>query len=496
MKNDFEIASDALAFALLGAARICASVREGHTLREGLERERSAFASRARGTVATHRSDPIAAMHDLSARALRRRGRADALLALIADRVPDPPLLRELLVVSIALLVDTLDDRFADDASFEERVQGLPYAPFTLVDQAVRAAASLPELARGKNFVNAVLRSLLRRIEEAPSGLMHVLRGDRASDEARYELPSWWVRRLRDAYPERWRDIAAPTLENPPLAVRVNRRKTTRDAYLERLAAEGIAACAIGPSAVRLVRATSVSHIPGFSEGVVSVQDEAAQRAGFLLDVADGMRVLDACAAPGGKTGHLLELADLVLTAIDADQARLSRVQENLDRLGLTAQLIAGNAAHPERWWDGRRFDRILVDVPCTASGILRRHPDIRWLRREEDIAKLSRAAQQITGALWPLLEPDGKLLLVTCSVFPEESVRHAHAFAALHPDALALPAPGQLLPVRLERARAHAGADVINAAHDDVTESSNGSSNDAAVDHDGLFFALFEKMR
>jgi len=413
-------------------------------------------------------------IHDLSARALRRRGRADGLLALIADRIPDPPLLRELLVVSIALLLDALDDRFAADATFDERVQGLPYAPFTLVDQAVQAAASLPELARAKSFVNAVLRSLLRRMQDAPAAVAAVLRGDRASDEARYELPSWWVARLRDAYPERWLAIVASSLEAPPLVVRVNRRRATRDAYLERLAAEGIGAAPVGPSAVRIARPLPVSRIPGFIEGVVSVQDEAAQRAAFLLDVADGMRVLDACAAPGGKTGHLLELADLDLTAIDADAARLSRVKDNLDRLGLSAQLIVGDAARPERWWDGKRFDRILVDVPCTASGILRRHPDIRWLRREDDIAKLSRAAQQITGALWSLLEPDGKLLIVTCSVFPEESVRHAHAFAARHADAVALPAPGQLLPVRAE----------------------NGDGADAALDHDGLFFALFEKMR
>ena len=394
-------------------------------------------------------------------------------------------MLRELLVVSIALLVDALDDRFAVDASFETRVQGLPYAPFTLVDQAVDAAASLPELARGKNFVNAVLRNLLRRIEETPTVLARVLRGNQASDEARYELPSWWVARLRDAYPDAWPAIVASSLETPPLVVRVNRRKTTRDAYLERLADEGIAAVAVGPSAVRLERAVPVSRIPGFADGVVSVQDEAAQRAAFLLDVADGMRVLDACAAPGGKTGHLLELADLDLTAIDADAARLSHVKDNLDRLGLSAglsaKLIAGDAARPERWWDGKHFDRILVDVPCTASGILRRHPDIRWLRREDDIATLSRAAQHITGALWSLLKPDGKLLLVTCSVFPEESVRHAHAFATRHRDAIALAAPGQLLPVLGDRGGA--GVDAAAAAR-------------ATVDHDGLFFALYAKMR
>ena len=480
LKKSSGLATDSLAFALLGAARVCLGVRDGRSLRDGLDRQRSAFEAAqsrpvAHARAASHASDPIGAIHDLSARALRRRGRADALLALIADRIPEPPLLRELLVVAIALLIDALDDRFALDASFEARVAGLPYAPFTLVDQAVGAAASLPELARGKNFVNAVLRNLLRRMQDAPAALREVLRGTGASDEARHELPSWWVTRLAGAYPDTWRDIVASSLEPPPLVVRVNRRQSTRDDYLKRLDAEGIAASSVGPSAVRFARAMPVSRVPGFTDGVVSVQDEAAQRAGFLLAVGDGMRVLDACAAPGGKTGHLLELADLDLTAIDSDASRLTRVWDNLDRLGLSAQLIVGDAAHPERWWDGRPFDRILVDVPCTASGILRRHPDIRWLRREDDIVKLSRAAQHITHALWSLLNPDGKLLLVTCSVFPEESVRHAHAFAARHADALALAAPGQLLPVG--NAHAAAGAD-------------------AAVDHDGLFFALFEKMR
>ena len=475
LRRPSAVAIDSLAFAILGAARVCAGVRAGRTLREGLENERRACEAASHAGALSGGSDPVGAIHDLSARTLRRRGRADALLALTAGRIPEPALLRELLVVSIALLVDALDAGFGAQASFETRVRDLPYAPFTLVDQSVAAAAALPELARGKNFVNAVLRNLLRRIGEAPDGLIEALRGVGASDEARFELPGWWIARLRRAYPDRWRDIVASSLETPPLVVRVNRRKSTRDAYLQRLGAAGIDATPVGPVAVRFARAVPVSRIPGFAEGVVSVQDEAAQRAGFLLDVADGMRVLDACAAPGGKTGHLLELADLDLTAIDADPARLSRVHDNLDRLGFAGgprtRLIAADAASPERWYDGRRFDRILVDVPCTASGILRRHPDIRWLRRQDDIERLSRAAQQITGALWSLLEPDGKLLLVTCSVFPEESVRHAQGFAARHADAVALPAPGQLLPVRTEAAG-------------------------AAVDHDGLFLALFEKMR
>ena len=461
--------SDSLAATLLGAARVCLGVRNGHSLRDGLDAERKT--SPARSDASPHGSDPHAAIHDLAARTLRRRGRSDALLAALGQRMPEPPLLRELLVVSIAMLVDASAPTFAPDATLEERIRDLPYPPFTLVDQAVEAASSDPDLARGKGFVNAILRTLLRGLAEDPASLQRLVAADDAPETARYELPAWWVRRLRAAYPAQWQDIASAALEQPPLVVRVNRRRTTRDAYLGRLAADGIGATAVGPDAVRFDRALPVARIPGFADGWVSVQDEAAQRAAPLLDVADGMRVLDACAAPGGKTGHLLELADLDLVALDADAGRLDRVRQNLDRLGTTARLVVGDAARPDTWWDGNGFDRILADVPCTASGILRRHPDIRWLRRESDIAALSRTAQQITAALWPLLNPGGRLLLVTCSVFPEESARHAELFAARHADAVRQPAPGQLLPTKTDPEGGHGTAD-----------------------HDGLFFALFEK--
>ncbi len=464
--------ADSLAFALLGAARVCAGVRAGHTLRAGLDAERKTLvALKLPASTPARPSDPQAAIHDLAARTLRRRGRADALLALVGQRIPEPPLLRELLVVAIALLIDALSPAFAADASFDQRIGDLPYSPFTLVDQAVHAASSQLELARGKGFVNAVLRTLLRRLQDDPAALQDVLYGDDAPDLTRYELPSWWVSRLRAAYPDHWHDIVAASLEVPPLVLRVNRRRTTRDDYLARLDAQGIAASAIGSDAVRLERALPVLRIPGFAEGLVSVQDEAAQRAGPLLDLSDGMRVLDACAAPGGKTGHLLEIAEVDLTALDSDAGRLARVRENLDRLGLSARLVTGDAASPERWWDGQGFDRILADVPCTASGILRRHPDIRWLRRESDIEGLSRTAQHITAALWSMLNPGGRLLLVTCSVFPEESVRHADLFAARHADAMVRSAPGQLLPGQRD-------------------------GDTGPADHDGLFFASFEKMR
>ena len=264
------------------------------------------------------------------------------------------------------------------------------------------------------------------------------------------------------------------------MTLRVNARRGDAPAYVARLAAQGIDAQVVGTHALNLAQPCPVTQLPGFAQGDVSVQDAAAQRAAPLLigsGLTPGARVLDACAAPGGKTGHLLELADLDLTALDVDAMRLRRVRENLDRLGLgaSANLIAADATRVGTWWDGKPFDRILVDVPCTASGIVRRHPDIRWLRRETDIARLSRIAQHITDALWSCLRPGGKFLLVTCSVFPEESARHAEAFATRHVDAAVLPAPGQLLPTRIDAE----GADLEQCA-----------------DHDGLFFALFEKMR
>jgi 16S rRNA (cytosine967-C5)-methyltransferase len=219
----------------------------------------------------------------------------------------------------------------------------------------------------------------------------------------------------------------------------------------------------IGPYAVRLEQAVPVGQIPGFQEGLVSVQDAAAQLAAPLLDVQNGMRVLDACAAPGGKTGHLLEIAQIHLLALDKDASRLAKVAENCERLQLTAQLQEGDATGQD-WWDGQLFDRILADVPCTASGIVRRHPDIPWLRRPTDAAQLATLSAQILDNLWMMVKPGGKLLLVTCSIWPQESVAQAAAFAKRH-QAKSLTAPGQLLP----------------------TSTTN-------VDHDGLFFALFQK--
>jgi 16S rRNA (cytosine967-C5)-methyltransferase len=280
---------------------------------------------------------------------------------------------------------------------------------------------------------------------------------------AQYNYPQWWIDTARAAYPASWQAILAAGNTQPPLTLRVNVRKTTVPAYIQLLADAGLGATQIGPLAVRLDKAIGVAAIPGFEQGLASVQDAGAQLAAPLLDVQDGMRVLDACAAPGGKTCHILELAQVDLTAIDSDPKRLVRIEENLQRLGLSATLKAFEA-QTKVWWDGQQYDRILADVPCTASGIVRRHPDIRWLRRKGDALQLATLSAKILDNLWQMLRPNGKLLFVTCSLWPQESEAQAAAFAVRH-NAVRLDAPGQLLP-----------------------------GGDGAHDHDGLFYALFQK--
>ena len=230
---------------------------------------------------------------------------------------------------------------------------------------------------------------------------------------------------------------------HPPLTLRVNRRRTSVEAYLERVAAAGIAAQALGESAVLFDRPMPVERIPGFTEGEVSVQDAAAQRAALLLGAPPGSRVLDACAAPGGKTAHILELADVDLVAVDSDPARLERVRSNLERLHLNARLVRGDAAAPAGWWDGQLYDCILADVPCSASGVVRRHPDIKWLRRPGDIASFAERQREILRALWQLLASGGKLLYATCSVFHEENQDQIAHFLERHQDARRLTLPG-----------------------------------------------------
>ena len=338
------------------------------------------------------------------------------------------------------------------------------YPDHTLVDQSVDAVGHRAALKPYKGLVNAVLRRFLREKQSCRSDLEQNV-------QARWNHPAWWVEKLRCAYPTQWQDLLAVAQTHPPMTLRVNRRKASQGQVLSEFLAAGIEAEPSGLSGLVLKSARPLYQLPGFDQGLWSVQDAGAQLAAELVDVRDGMRVLDACAAPGGKTAHLLELADLDLTALDVDPERLARVQDNLDRLELASSKVnlkAASVLDVEQWWDGRLFDAILADVPCTASGIVRRHPDIRWLRQERDIAKTARLQAQIVDVLWKCLKPHGKLLYVTCSIFPQEGEMQARALMTGHPDAMRLNAPGQLLPTLP-------------------------STLDPAG-HDGFFYALFQK--
>ena len=313
-------------------------------------------------------------------------------------------------------------------------------AEHAVVNHAVKAAEAMKK-PWAKGLVNAVLRNFLRQraalLEQAG-----------ATDEGRYSHPQWWIDKLRQEYPEEWAALLEANNQHPPMTLRVNCRQTSTEAYLALLLQHGIAARQTGASAILLDQPAAVDKLPGFGDGVVSVQDAGAQLAAPLLDVADGMRVLDACAAPGGKAAHLLELAEIDLTALDSDAERVKKIEQNLQRLRLEARCVVGDASNPSAWWDGRPFQRILADVPCSASGVVRRHPDIKWLRREADIAAFAAKQAQILDALWRVLGSGGKLLYVTCSVFPEENQQQMAQFLERHADALCtLPSNGQLLP-------------------------------------------------
>ncbi|RKT51116.1 16S rRNA (cytosine967-C5)-methyltransferase [Azonexus fungiphilus] len=385
---------NSLAYALREAARIDAAVFAGQSLADNLL-----------GSV-----DPQArpAVQDLVYGSLRAFGRGDFFLSRLLERPLAVDEVRALLLVALY------------------RLETRPEAVHTVVDQAVSAAG---ELLHGKfrGLVNGVLRSFLRQQEALTAALA-------ADGLAVAQHPDWWLRQLQAAWPDDWQRIVAAGNQAPPMGLRVNRRRLARADYLARLAAIDIAATPVGEDGLALARPQAVDRLPGFFDGLVSVQDPGAQRAAEILAPAPGSRVLDACAAPGGKTAHLLERADLDLLALDLKPARCRRIEEALGRLQLSARVTAADCTRPERWWDGRPFDAVLADVPCTASGVVRRNPDAKWLRREADIASFAQAQKRILGALWPLLRPGGKLLYATCSVFPAENQMQIAAFAAAQP--------------------------------------------------------------
>jgi 16S rRNA (cytosine967-C5)-methyltransferase len=395
----------ALAQALRDAARMVARVAAGRSLADELTRA-------AEEGVET----PRAALLDLTHGTLRRYGRGHTIVRELSRRAQPDALVEALLWCALYALES---ERYAD---------------YTVVDQAVRACALL-ERWSAKGYVNAVLRSYLRERAALEARI-------RASEEARYQHPRWWIDIVRAAYPERWEDVLAAGNSHPPMALRVNTRRLSVSEYLDRLQGAGIAARALRGEALLLERALPVERLPGFAAGEVSVQDAGAQRAAHCLALAPGQRVLDACAAPGGKTAHILERAHVDLTALDIDATRCERIARNLQRLSLAATVRTADCTRLDAWWDGVPFERILADVPCSSSGVARRHPDLKWLRRASDLPAFAGRQAAILDALWQVLAPNGKLLYVTCSVFPQENETLVEAFAARKRDALRLPLP------------------------------------------------------
>ncbi|MDR1888672.1 MAG: 16S rRNA (cytosine(967)-C(5))-methyltransferase RsmB [Zoogloeaceae bacterium] len=381
------LASNSLAFAFLHAAPIVATVMGGKSLADGAL---DAVPAAARP-----------AAQDMVYGVLRRHAESEALLAPLLKNRPYPEI-HALLFCALHRL-DTWTDAH------------------TVVDQAVQAAGEL-EGGRYKGLVNGVLRNYLRHQDELV---------DAVPTTARYRHPEWWVEKLRAAYPDDWQDIVATGNEPPPMSLRINRRKTDVSGYLSRLAAENIGATVREDYGLLLDHPLPVNRLPGFVEGEVSVQDLGAQRAGDLLALAPGSSVLDACAAPGGKAAHLLEAYDIDLTAQDIDPARCHQIKQNLRRLALTGRVLTGDALTVRG-----RFDAILADVPCSASGIARRRPDVKWLRRAGDISRFARTQGRMLANLWRSLVPGGQLLYATCSVFPEENGEQIKNFLSRQRDA------------------------------------------------------------
>jgi 16S rRNA (cytosine967-C5)-methyltransferase len=423
---------------LQGAASILMAVRQGQSMTAALERVDALLRP---------------GVQSLAFQTLRRLGRADALRNELARR-PPPVEADALLTVALAL------------ASIDE--ESAPYSSHALVDQAVEAAKNDAATRHQASFLNGCLRRFLRE----RAALMATTEN---LPQARWNHPQWWIDRLRKDHPAHWQAILQANNTQAPLVLRINRTKTTPAQYIEALAAMNIVASQIGEFGVVLANARPVPSLPGYAEGHFSVQDAAAQLAAPLL--LDGLQpgpgqtrlnVLDACAAPGGKTGHLLELLGGIeadVTALDIDAQRCQRIEQNLARLGLPAHIAIGDAVKPAGWWDGRLFDGILLDAPCTASGIVRRHPDVRWLRRPTDIPRLAALQMRLLEALWPLVRPGGRLVYCTCSVFLAEGDNQIQTFVTHHKDAALSPSPGHLLPA--SRSEGTAMLDNLNGEHD-----------------------------
>ncbi|MDR0588146.1 MAG: 16S rRNA (cytosine(967)-C(5))-methyltransferase RsmB [Burkholderiales bacterium] len=383
---------------------------------------------------------------------LRQWGLCSSLADSLAARHVSPTALRALLSVAIFQLMFMNQPAFA------------------VVDQAVEATAKINAFA--KSFTNALLRRFLREKEKVLSKI-----GERPL--AKYSYPRWWIDQMRAAYPDDFSEILLAQNTPPPITLRINRRQCRRAQYLDVLAKAQIPAEPIGEEGVMLDAATPVTTLPFFAEGYFSVQDAGAQHAARLLELKDGQRVLDAAAAPGGKATHILETANVFLTAVDNDKKRMARVVENVARLGLDHDLSpityhVADASQPDTWWDGQRFDRVLLDAPCSASGVVRRHPDAKWLRREEDVVRFAAQQRLLLDRLWSVLSPSGKLLYVTCSLFPTENEQVVVDFLSHHQNA-------RREAVTFESTLSHRGGQLLPVSG-------------KTFNQDALFYALFTK--
>jgi 16S rRNA (cytosine967-C5)-methyltransferase len=399
----------------------------------------------------------------LSFAVLRHQGTGQALRKLLAQRAP--PAAADALLCSVLALAVAQDD--------------VHYEAHTLVDQAVEAAKRSPSTRAQASFINACLRRFLREKEALLQAVQH-------DPQAQYNHPVWWIKRLKQDHPDQWQQILHANASAAPLTLRINASKTSVAQYSSAWAATKSIATAIpvGDCGLELANSQYVPGLPGYNEGLFSVQDAAAQLAAPLLlqnfsNAKGPLRVLDACAAPGGKTAHLLEYAaahgiSVQVTALDVDAQRCQRIHENLTRLQLDAQVLVADAGNPAAWWDGQTFDAILLDAPCTASGIVRRHPDVRWLRRESDIAQLVAQQKRLLAALWPLLKSGGYLLYCTCSVFKAEGHDQIQTFVTHNTHAVLRPSIGHLLPQKVARPKP-------------IPDNSLGG-------HDGFYYALLQK--
>ena len=416
-----------------------------------------------RGVSATAALDTVSAalrpgVQALLFQTLRQLGRAQALRAQLAPRAP-AALPDALLCTALALAWDA---------------KVAPYAPHTLVNQAVEAAKKSRHLRMQAGFLNACLRRFLRERDS-------LVQATDDDVQAQWNHPVWWVNRIQQDHPEHWQHILEVNNQAAPMTLRVNLSRITREDLQARWAEHGLISHPVGAHGLVLAQAMNVRDIPGFNEGLCSVQDAAAQCAAQILlsgfaPQARHLRVLDACAAPGGKTAHLLELLDpsSEVVALDIDPLRCERIVQNLQRIERVATVLTADAAQTKAWWDGQLFDAILLDAPCTASGIVRRHPDVRWLRRETDIANLAAIQRNLLKQLWPLVRPGGRLLYCTCSVFKAEGENQVKTFVEHNTDAVFVPTLGHLRPQN-------------SITPHELTDNLSG-------DHDGFYYALLEK--